>query len=81
MTRRAIRVVERKLGRQKALGQAYSDGLVEIDPRQRSRGLLNTIVHECLHVLLPNASESRVHRMACSITRAAWEAGFRKIAK
>ena len=33
-----IKVIDKKLGRQKAVGQAYTDArVIEVDPRQRSK--------------------------------------------
>ena len=32
-----IKVIEKKLGREKAWGLAYSDRKIEIDPRQKSK--------------------------------------------
>lgn len=80
--KRPIRVRERKLRRECAKGFAYvSEGLIEIDPRQRPRSYLNTLVHEVLHFLCPERGESWIARSACRITRTVWEAGYRKIAK
>ena len=36
-----IKVIDKKLGRQKAVGQAYTDArVIEIDPRQTSKNYL-----------------------------------------
>lgn len=77
---RPIRIYEAKLGRQRAWGLAMP-GMVIVDPRQRSRAYASTLVHEVLHTLLPNRGESFIRVAACRITRALWEAGFRRIAK
>ena len=44
---------ERKLGRERASGQAYpDDGLIEIDPRLTPRQWLSTLIHEAVHMAL-----------------------------
>ena len=80
--RRRVVVKERKLGRENIFGQApLGTKLVEIDPRQKSRSYLNTLIHETLHKLYPDMSETRVGRDACTLTRVVWEARYRRLAK
>lgn len=81
MKRRRLRIYEGKLGNWRAHGITDCQGYIVIDPRQRSRGYLNTLIHEVLHNVRPGASESWVRRAACRITRAVWEANYRKVAK
>lgn len=58
MKRNRPRVVIRKiLGRSKAWGQHWSDGLIEIDPRQNQKQFLNTLLHELFHEYFPDAGE------------------------
>lgn len=81
MSRRrpSVRVVERKLGRERAFGQEVG-GLVEIDPRLRARSYLNTLVHELLHAAFPGLAESRVRRVAYLLSSRIWSARFRRLA-
>ena len=82
--RKPIRIYEAKLGQWHAAGLSCREGshsLVVIDPRLKSRSYLNTLIHEVLHTVEPNRGESWIIRSACRITRAVWEAGYRKIAK
>ena len=80
MTKR-IQVRLQKLGREKALGEAYfGENLIRLDPRQRSRVLLNTAVHECLHLCWPDASERKVSRAAGQIADVLHRIGFRRVA-
>jgi hypothetical protein len=72
-------LIERKLGRERAAGQAHSDGLIEIDPRQRARDRLDTIIHEASHIALPDASERDVARMARVAARLLWRDRWRRI--
>jgi hypothetical protein len=76
-----VKVRERKLGRDKAVGLYWGDGLIEIDPRLKPKAYLGTLLHELLHHVCPNASESWVGRHAPVMARVVWQAGFRKLAK
>jgi len=74
-----ITIIERKLGREKAMGQAYKDdGLIEIDPRQSAQDYLETVVHEVMHVVFPAMSEDDVTNSSKIIGQALWEVGYRK---
>ena len=75
-----VRIVERRLGREKALGQAWvGAGLVEVDPRQPERERLDTIVHELLHHLEPDWDEQRVAVSAAWLATVLWRQGYRRI--
>jgi len=76
---KAPRVVERKLGRYKAWGTCSSDGEIEIDPRQKPKEYLDTLLHELLHWVVPKMSERKVRASARLITHELWKRGFRKI--
>jgi hypothetical protein len=79
-TVKKVEIIERKLGRERALGQAWDD-LVEIDPRQCSKEYLDTAIHELLHVAQPELSESKVVRVSRLISSKLWKLGFRRIHK
>jgi len=83
-----IKVVERKLGRHchakgmKMFGQAWvGDGLIEIDPRQSPKERMDTLIHECLHLLYPEESEEAVSSAGSSIAAVLWRDGYRRIEK
>lgn len=77
---RSIKVVERKLGREKAVGIAYDEtNEVHIDPRQGAREYFNTCAHELTHLLFPEMSEKQVIKTANKMTRFFWKMGFRKV--
>ena len=77
-SRRVIHYHHARLDRNDAVGVAYPFiGHIVIDDRLRGRVHLNTVVHECLHIARPEASESWVRRWACSMTRVLWEMGYR----
>jgi hypothetical protein len=78
--RKRLRVVERKLGREKAYGQIWlEDNLIEIDPRQPARDYMGTVVHEAAHAALPGLSETDVAKLTSTVTSLLWSAGFRRI--
>ena len=75
-----IKVIDKKLGRQKAVGQAYTDArVIEVDPRQRSKSYLDTLIHEMLHVYNPDWSESKVTKTANEMTDIIWQKNYRRI--
>ena len=80
-----IKVRYQKLGREGVLGLADLDtGEITIDPRQPSRELLGTLLHECIHLLAddlgkPDWPEERVLEWEEKMRAVVWEAGFRKV--
>ena len=75
-----IKVIDKLLGRQKAVGQAYSDArVIEIDPRQTSKNYLDTLIHELLHVYCPSWSETKVNNTAKEMTQIIWQKNYRRI--
>lgn len=78
--KKRIVLVERKLGRERAHGQAIAmDRLIEIDPRQTESSYLDTLIHEALHLLDPRFSETLVTRYARTIAGLVRRAGFRRV--
>lgn len=74
------KVVIRKLGKEKAYGQAFTDkNLIEIDPRQKPKTLLDTEIHEFLHIRFPDWSENKVMKEARILTKYLWKLKYRKI--
>lgn len=53
-------------------------GEVTLDPRQSESELLDSAVHEFLHVACPRMSEGSVHRTASVIATALWKMGYRR---
>jgi hypothetical protein len=75
-----LKIRERKLGRQRAVGLYYhGERRIEIDPRQTAKKYLNTLLHEILHYRLPTASEAKVSRIAGMLTEASWKANYSRI--
>ena len=56
--KRRVKIVPRKLKRQRAVGRVFlEDGVIEIEERQKPREWLSTLVHEALHVAFPGMAE------------------------
>lgn len=75
-----IEIKYRKLGRERAHGQAWKeDYLIEIDNRLKGKDLLETIIHEVAHVQNPTWSEIKVQGHAKQMADILWDQGFRKV--
>lgn len=78
MTKDKIKIIIRKLGRERALGQAWSNkNLIEVDPRQTEKQFLSTVIHECLHILFPDLTEKQVMQNEKQIRDVIWQLGYR----
>lgn len=75
-----VKVIERKLGREKAVGLAYDDEqLIEIDPRQNAFNYLETAIHERMHLLFPKLSETQVTKKSHELAQFLWEMNYRRV--
>jgi len=75
-----FKVIRRRLGRERAAGQAvFGDGLVEIDPRESPYEQLDTIIHESIHLLDPEMSEEQVDAWARKISITLWRQKYRRV--
>lgn len=74
-----IKVVYRKLGREKAWGLAHADNVIEIDERLKGKKEMEIILHESLHCLNPTFSESRIINDSKTLANVLWKLGYRKI--
>jgi len=75
-----LKIIDKKLGRNKAWGMCYQgDNLIEIDPRQKPKAYLNTLVHELIHEAFHEMSEKEVIKAANLITRGLWQKNYRKV--
>lgn len=77
---RKVTIIERKLKRERATGLAhFDDALIEIDPRQKPREWLSTLIHEALHHAFPDMDEAPVAAAEKKIADILWRAGVRRI--
>ena len=80
MAKRKLQVVERPLGREKALGLAWvGENKIEIDGRLKSKQYLNVLIHEMLHIYNPSWSETRVDQTANEMASVIWAKNYRRI--
>lgn len=77
-----MKIIYRKLGREKAWGQAYcGDNLIEIDPALKGKHKLEIIIHEAMHILNPEWNENEVVHKSRQLARVLWKERFRQIEK
>lgn len=83
--KRKPRVITARLGKKAPGGQSHtpfgivsSDGNVYIDPRQCESELLDTLVHEMLHIAYPRMSEANVRRGSRTVSNVLWRKGYRR---
>lgn len=75
-----VRVVERKLKRQRAMGRVFlEEGVIEVEQRQKPREWLSTLVHEALHVAFPDMEEKPIAAAEKKIADILWRAGVRRV--
>ena len=73
-----IKIIYKKLGREKAHGIAESDGVVYLDPRLKGKKALEIVLHECLHILNPLDDEKTIIRKSVTLTKILWKEGYRR---
>lgn len=77
-----VRIREKRLGREGALGQAWhGENVVEIDPRQSESERLDTLIHELLHLMEPEWEEEKVESCASWLASLVWRQGYRRVRK
>ena len=75
-----IKVIYKKLGRERAWGQAdLGEGVVELDPRLKGRKHLNVCIHEVLHIQNPEWSETEVINKANELASVLWREHYRRV--
>ena len=73
-----IKIKYEKLGREKVWGHA-DDYPLKVDARTRGKKHMEIVLHECIHYLLPMASEEEVERISIRLTHTMWHEGYRRI--
>lgn len=73
-------ITNRKLGRYKAVGLAYTDtGEIHIDERLKGYEHLYVLIHEILHIQNPKWSEAKIIGHSTEIAKILFENNYRKI--
>lgn len=74
------KVITRKLGKERAWGLADSGNkTVELDSSLKGYRRLLYLIHEHLHVMHPDWSETKVKKTASNHARYIWADGFRRV--
>jgi len=76
-TRPRVRVQLRQL-RGNEVGHVLDTGTIRIDPRQSERERLHTLVHEWLHVAMPQLPERDIRKLERSLGGMLWRQGYRR---
>jgi hypothetical protein len=77
-----MKVIHRKLGKEKAYGLAHIDSnTIEIDSRLKPKHKLEITIHEALHILYPTDSETAIVRKSKRLCAVLWQEGYRKVEK
>lgn len=72
-----VKIKERPL--RDYFGYAYTDkNLIELRKGMKDRTYLGTLIHELLHICLPNECETVIDRYASTITHYVWKKGYRR---
>jgi hypothetical protein len=76
----AVKVVWRKLGKERAWGQAtIGENLIEIDPRLGAKRQLEVLCHEQVHLTFPHLPEAEVDRAGKDLARLLWAENYRRV--
>lgn len=62
-----------------SFGETDKKTEITLDPRQSEGELLDSAVHELLHVVFPHAPEESVHSKATRIADTLWRMGYRRV--
>lgn len=74
-----IKVIYKKLGKEKVWGLADSTGIIYIDSRLKQKKLLEILIHECMHLLFEDAEEDEIVKKSITLTNLIWSQRFRRI--
>jgi hypothetical protein len=77
---KSFKVIEVKLGRERAYGQAHLDeNIIEIDKRLTGRKRMEIIIHEAMHLLNAEMTEEEVIRQSKAICQTLWKEHYRRV--
>lgn len=74
-----IKVVNRKLGQERAWGIATEPNLIELDSRLKGSRRLVYLLHESLHLAKWELPEDEVRRISVTVGEVLWRDGYRKV--
>lgn len=79
MGKRKIRIVEKKLSRERAWGTADETGLIELEERLSEPDRLVILCHEAAHLADFTLTEKQVCRLGKLIGGILWNQGYRRV--
>lgn len=80
MRTKKVKVVHRKLGRERADGLAFKDDfIIHIDSRLTGKNYVLTAIHELLHIYLPDLVEDKIIDISENLCDSLWDLKIRKI--
>ena len=74
-----IKVIYKKLGKEKVWGLADSTGIIYLDSRLKGKKHLEILIHESLHLLYPEAEEDEIVNKSISLCNIIWKQRYRRI--
>lgn len=75
-----IKVVRKKLGKQRLWGEAdYGDDSIILDPRIGGKKEMEILIHEAIHIIRKDVTEEETERISIELTHLLWDQGFRKV--
>ena len=78
--RKKFKVAIRHLGQEQAFAMNWpGERFIEIDPRVKPKFFCANIIHECLHEIFPEASESKIDKAGTAIADALFHCGFKRV--
>ena len=78
--RKKILITERRLGREKVWGFSYKgDNLVEIEKTLKGKRRFKVLIHEVLHELFPDASETKILEAEKILGNILWDQDYRRV--
>lgn len=77
---KSIKVINRKLGQERAFGLAHIDfSTIELDSRLKGYRHLLYLIHESLHIIHPEWSETKVVKVSRRLAKLIWSQKYRRI--
>ena len=73
-----IAPVRYRMTRKPVLGLCEDDGKITIHHKQSEEERMDTVIHEVIHHLQPEATEEEVIRQASLLSTVLWKAGYRR---
>lgn len=75
-----IKIIERKLGRERADAQIFIEKRkIEIDERLSPKEKFAALIHEILHLIIPEWDEDTVLKKEKIVLNILWDENYRKV--